>query len=76
MLLNVCNSSPDLAFAAHQYACLHIFQREPIAKQQYKSEHIFKARKIKVLTLKSTKALSLECHADADFAGLYVIEDN
>ena len=76
MLLYLCNSRPDIAFALHQCAR---FTHNPKRSHEKAILHIcryLKGTKEKGLILNPTKSLSLECYADADFAGLYGVEDN
>ena len=75
MLLYLCNSRSDIAFAVHQCAR---FTHNPKRSHEKAILHIcyLKGTKEKGLILNHTKSLSLEYYADADFTGLYGVEDN
>ena len=76
MLLYLCNSRPDIAFAVHQCARFTHNPKRSHEKAVLQICRYLQGTKDKGLILKPTKSLSLECYADADFAGLYGVEDH
>jgi hypothetical protein len=69
------NTRPDIAFANHQCARWSIDPREPhgIAIKQI-AKYLLKTR-MKGMIMKPTKDLTLDCFADADFAGMFKRSD-
>jgi hypothetical protein len=69
------NTRPDIAFANHQCARWSIDPREPhgVAIKQI-GKYLLKTRK-QGMIMKPTKDLTLDCFADADFAGMFKRSD-
>jgi hypothetical protein len=69
------NTRPDIAFANHQCARWSIDPREPhgVAIKQI-AKYLLKTR-TKGMIMKPTKDLTLDCFADADFAGMFKRSD-
>jgi hypothetical protein len=69
------NTRPDIAFANHQCARWSIDPREPhgVALKQI-AKYLLKTR-TKGMIMKPTKDLTLDCFADADFAGMFKRSD-
>jgi histone deacetylase 1/2 len=69
------NSRPDIAFAVHQCAR---FTHNPRASHEKAIKRIvryLKGTRDRGLVIKPNKTLALDCHVDADFAGLFPSED-
>ncbi|KAL7556403.1 hypothetical protein ACA910_013045 [Epithemia clementina (nom. ined.)] len=69
------NSRPDIAFAVHQCAR---FTHNPRASHEVAIKRIvryLKGTRDKGLIIKSMQNLALDCHVEANFAGLFSVED-
>ena len=54
----------------------HIFQRKHTKRQFYEFVNIYKVQKTRDCCSTQPKTLTLDCYVDADFAGLYGVEDD
>ena len=75
LLCLASNSRPDIAFATHQCAC---FTHSPKASHEaavLKICHFLQGTKEDGLIFNPTTELNVDCHVDADFAGLFGVED-
>ena len=77
MLMYLANNTrPDIAYATHQCAR---FTHKPRASHALAIKRIVRyliGTKDKGLILEPSKEISVDCYVDADFAGLYNIEDS
>lgn len=69
------NSRPDIAFAVHQCARFTHSPRQSHAKAIKRIVRYLQGTRNKGLILKPSKELKLDCYVDADFAGLWGVED-
>jgi len=75
MLMYLVNSRPEIAFAVHQCARFthgtnHSHEKAVLRICQY-----LKGTLDEGLVLRPSKQLQVDCYADADFAGLFSVED-
>jgi Reverse transcriptase (RNA-dependent DNA polymerase) len=70
------NTRPDIAFATHQCARFTHSPKESHGLAVKRIVRYLQATKDKGLIMTPTKDISLDCYVDADFAGLYGVEDN
>ena len=75
LLYLASNSRPDIAFATHQCAC---FTHSPKASHEAAILRIcccLQGTKDDGLIFTPTTDLNVDCYVDADFAGLFGVED-
>ena len=70
------NSCPEIGFAVHQCARFSHAPKESHGKAVKRICRYLKGTLDKGLILKPTKELAVDCYVDADFAGLWAVEDN
>ena len=70
------NSRPDIAYAVHQAARFTHAPRASHAVAVKRIIRYLKRTRDKGLILKPSSHLRVDCHVDADFAGLFAVEDN
>jgi Reverse transcriptase (RNA-dependent DNA polymerase) len=70
------NSRPDIAFATHQCARFTHAPKESHGLAVKRIIRYLQATKDKGLILTPSEDISLDCYVDADFAGLYGVEDD
>jgi hypothetical protein len=75
LLYLASNSRPDISFAVHQCARFTHNPRQSHEQALLRICRYLKGTKTQGLILKPTDTLSVDCYADADFAGLYGTED-
>ena len=69
------NSRPDIAYAVHQCARFTHSPKHSHAVAVKRILRYLNSTKDKGMTLKPTKSLAIDCYVDADFAGLWNVED-
>ena len=75
LLYLAMNSRPDIAYSVSQVCRFTHDPREPHVKAVKMIVRYLKATKDRGLILKPDKSLALDSYVDADFAGLYGVED-
>lgn len=70
------NSRPDIQYAVHQCARFTHFPKKSHEDAILRLCRYLKGTKEKGLLFKPSGDLTLDCYVDADFAGLYNVEDN
>ena len=75
LLYLAMNSRPDIAYSVSQVCRFTHDPCEPHVKAVKMIIHYLQATKDKGLILKTDKSLALDSYVDADFAGLYGVED-
>ena len=70
------NSRPDIQYAVHQCARFTHFPKKSHEDAIHRLCRYLKGTKEKGLILKPSDDLTLDCYVDADFAGLYYVEDH
>jgi histone deacetylase 1/2 len=76
MLMYLCsNSRPDIQFAVHQCARFTHCPRKSHEKAIVRICRYLKGTRFKGLRLKPNKTMKLDCYVDADFAGLWNVEN-
>lgn len=69
------NSRPDIAFAVHQCARFTHAPKQSHAKAVKRIVRYLKGTSDRGLIMRPTKELKIDCFVDADFAGLWGVED-
>ena len=69
------NSHPDIQYAVHQCACFTHFPKKSHEDAIIRICHYLQGTKDKGMRFMPEKSLKLDCYMDADFAGLYGVED-
>ena len=70
------NSRPDIAFAVHQCARFTHSPKHSHAVAVKRILRYLNSTKDKGMYIKPNKSLTIDCHVDADFAGLWKSEDD
>jgi len=70
------NSRPDIQYAVHQCARFTHAPKQSHQQAVMRICHYLKATEDKGLSFKPSNELTLDCYADADFAGLYNVENH
>ena len=77
MLFYLCsNSRPDIQYAVHQCARFNHFPRNSHAQAVRRVAGYLKATRYQGLTFRLDRDMKFDMYADADFAGLYDVEDH
>ena len=76
LLYLAMNSRPDIAYSVAQVCRFTHDPREPHVKAVKQIVRYLKATRDRGLILKPDKSLALDSYVDADFAGLYAVEDH
>ena len=69
------NTRPDIAFATHQVARFTHSPKESHGSAIKKIVRYLQGTKTDGMILSPTQDFSVDCYVDADFAGLYPVED-
>ena len=75
LLYLASNSRPDIAFAVHQCARFTHAPKQSHAKAIKRIIRYLKGTSDRGLIMRPTKELKIDCFVDADFAGLWGVED-
>ena len=75
MLLYLCNSMPEITFAVSQCARFTHSTRAAHEMAVLRICRYLQENKDKGLILKPSDTCNVDCYVDADFAGLYTVED-
>ena len=70
------NSCPDIQYAVHQCARFTHSPKQSHQQAVLRICRYLKATENQGLSFKPTQELTLDCYADADFAGLYNVENH